>query len=147
MPPKRSRCCVIHGRKIVFRSGFWWFMDGSGTPPLRIDGLFSSCEWNVSLIAASIGLNKRTFIRLVADSLGMNPKEWLRHLRVVEARHMLREGTKIQIVARKLGFRHDSDFTRDFKDLMGVTPSRFAADERMRSFDAGHDGGSFGRFS
>lgn len=122
-------------------------MDGCGSPPVRIDGLFATCDWNVSLIADSIGLSKRTFIRLVADSLGMNPKEWLRHLRVVEACHMLREGTKIQVVARKLGFRHDSDFTKDFKDLMGVTPSQFAAGERMRSFDAGKDCGSSGLFS
>lgn len=62
---------------------------------------------------------------MVEEGLGITCKRWLREIRIVVACHLLREGNKIESVAQALGFRHVPDFTREFKKLLGVTPSHY----------------------
>lgn len=123
-----------HGlRKIVFLNGSWWFFDPEQNRNVRLDRLFERCEWNVGSLCDTLGIEKRTFARITERSLGINGKFWLRQIRIVAACHLLREEGKIEVVARALGFRDPSDFTREFKKLVGVSPSRYMKAEYSRS--------------
>lgn len=110
-------------KRIRFSDGSWWLQDPERQVVVCLDPMFEECEWNVGVLCKSLGIGKRTFARLVEDSLGLTPKAWLRKIRVVRACHMIREGGKIAPIAHKLGFLDYSDFTRDFKKLLGVSPS------------------------
>jgi AraC-like DNA-binding protein len=127
---------VYSRRNIAFSNGFWWFLDPDRNKSVCLDLLFERCEWNVESLCDAIGIEKRTFARITERSLGISGKFWLRQIRIVAACHLLREEGKIEVVARSLGFRHASDFTREFKKLMGVSPSRYKKAEYSRS--AGH---------
>lgn len=118
---------------IGFANGSW-LIRTNGKPDLHLEPLFSICAWNVTLLAEAIGMEIRDFRRMAIRDLGLNPKEWLRRTRIVAAMHLLREGGKIEIVARQLGFRHASDFTNEFRMLVKVTPSYYVRSEMSRAF-------------
>ena len=98
-----------------------------------MDRLFFECEWNLDYMCDALGIAKRTFARTVETSLGITGKVWLRQIRIVAASHLLREEGKIETVAQSLGFRHPSDFTREFKKMVGVPPSHYVKKEHERS--------------
>ena len=121
-------------QKIVFYRGFWWFHDPGRNLRIKLDPMFQQCGWNVGMLCKSLGIGKRTFARVIEESLGITSKLWMRQIRIVTARHLLREGEKVKTLALRLGFANDSNFTRDFKDLMGVSPSEYTKSERARAF-------------
>ena len=118
---------------IVVSHGSWWYRK-EGVLVLNLEPLFFTCAWNVTLLADALGLESREFRRMVKRSVGLNPKDWLRRIRVVSAMHLLREGGKIETIARQLGFRHASDFSNEFRSLVGVNPSCYVKSEMSRSF-------------
>lgn len=127
------RNSIKRGKLVVFDHGFWWFIDPDSGQELRLDPIIERCKWRIGPLCEALGVEKRTFARLIVKNLGITGKKWLRQLRVVAACHLLREGGKVTLVARRLGFRDDSHFTSDFKMLMGVCPSVFMKAEQSRS--------------
>lgn len=103
----------IPRRKIRFHQGRWWLIDPDGDSDLRICGIIEDSGWNVADLCARLRTSRRTFDRIIEEGLGIPAKRWLRELRVVRARHRLREGASIKEVAAELGFRHATDFTRE----------------------------------
>lgn len=71
---------------------------------------------------------------MVERSVGLPAKTWLRGHRIIVACHLLREGWKIEALAKDLGFSHGSAFTREFKAMVGVTPMFYVQMERARFF-------------
>lgn len=120
-------------QRIYFSRGYWWLFDPSRDSNLQLDSKIVQCGWNVGRLCQSLGIGKRTFTRLIEESLGISSKRWLREIRIISACHLLREEGKIEGVAETLGFPHASDFTREFKKLVGVSPSRYATLEYSRS--------------
>lgn len=100
---------------------------------VRLDPMFRESKWNVSSLCGTLEIGYRTFARLVEDSLGITVKVWLRQIRIVSACHRLREGCKINSLAQQMGFRYESDFAREFKKLVGVSPSFYMKSEYSRS--------------
>jgi AraC-like DNA-binding protein len=82
-----------------------------------------------------LGVGKRTFARVVEESIGISGKLWLRRLRIVKARHMLREGGEIKSVAKQLGFDDNASFANEFKKLIGVSPTFYIKSEQSRSIE------------
>jgi hypothetical protein len=66
-----------------------------------------------------------------SSPLALYPK--LRHLRVVRARHRLREGVAVKVISAELGFCNQTDFTKDFRNSMGATPSFYQSNELRSS--------------
>lgn len=120
-------------RKIVNHAGTWWLLDFRTKSALPLDPLFQEAGWNVSALSAAVNMELRTFMRIVDRSLGINAKIWLRQLRVVAACHMIREEGRIEPVAARLGFHYESDFAREFRKLVGVSPSEYLKSELARS--------------
>lgn len=120
-------------RRIRFSNGSWWLIDPENGQGFRLDTRIKQCGWKVSRLCSDLGIGKRTFSRMVEEGLGITSKRWLREVRIVSACHLLREECKIEVVAHAIGFRHVSDFTREFKKLVGVAPSRYIQAEHSRS--------------
>ena len=80
-----------------------------------------------------LGVGQRTFGRMLDESLGMTAKLWLREIRIVAACHLIREDHKILVLAKLLNIGDEADFGREFKKLIGVTPSFFRQSEYSRA--------------
>lgn len=129
----KLRPCQVE-RRISFDSGFWWYHDPIRDHAIRLDSLFSECKWNVAHLCQALGIGRRTFTRITEESIGITVKTWLRQIRIVKACHLLREGQKIEHLSHKLGFRHKSDFSHEFRKLLGLSPSAYAKSELSRIF-------------
>lgn len=124
--------CRLQHQSLVFQDGFWWYVGFGPLRRIRLDAMFRECGWKVGRLGKSLGLERRTFARMVKQSLGINGKTWLRQLRAVEACHLLREEGKINAIAHRLGFRDDSDFAREFREHIGMSPAAYRKAERTR---------------
>ena len=127
-----ARLCRFRLRRVIASRGFWWYMDPPATPPLILDPVFPRSCWRVAALACELGLSVRSLQRLVADSIGIPCKSWLRDLRIVHARKRLRSVDKIGAVVVELGFRSHSEFSREFRTMMGVSPYTFRRTEISR---------------
>lgn len=128
-------------RRIVVWRGAWWYVDGGKHRAARLDDLFAGCDWNVSRICGVLGLKERTFARMVEQSLGIKPKDWLRRQRALTACALLREVGYVAPVATMLGFRFAADFAAEFRRLVGVSPSEYLKSERSRMFGVAQEFG------
>lgn len=123
-----------HDRKpLWFDRGFWWYSCPHKDTTVEISSLMRRESYNVIALARSLGLARRSFERIVSDSLGIPPGMWLRHERAVAARYRLLEGGSVKEVATELGFRHQGDFSNEFKRWHGVNPTDFHKDEKRRA--------------
>jgi AraC-like DNA-binding protein/DNA-binding MarR family transcriptional regulator len=74
-------------------------------------------------LARQTGLSSSRFGRAFKLSMGVSPHRWQMNLRVLEAKEMLREGTRSQAdIALATGFAEQSHFSRVFKEVVGVPP-------------------------
>lgn len=121
-------------RRVHIFGGSWWWVDASWARAVRLDPLFRVCGWNVARLSLLLAVNERTFARAVVDSMGINPKNWLRRQRILASCELLREIGKVDPVARELGFKFSADFASEFRQLIGVTPSEFLRSEKSRMF-------------
>lgn len=83
-------------------------------------GILDLCE--------QLKVSRRTLQSAFQESTGMRPVEYLRAVRLNEARRRLREhgddtGTRVARVANDLGFTHLSHFAVHYKRLFGERPS------------------------
>ena len=89
--------------------------------------------------------NPKTNINIIADRLmvsvqwlndriwretGMHPREYLEMLRLEAAKDLLLRGVSVAETASKVGYAHTRTFARAFLRLYGITPGRWARDNR-----------------
>lgn len=82
------------------------------------------CNYDPRALAASIGTSRRQLQRAFRAALHCTPREWLREQRLLRAQQLLRAAPSVKQVAYALGFRHESQFCRDFRTRFGYSPSR-----------------------
>jgi AraC-like DNA-binding protein len=75
---------------------------------------------------------QRDFKRL----FNRTPQVWLNEQRLLVACERLLHGEPVKRVALDLGFKHSSNFCRQFKAFYDQTPTQFAAPLRRPSFVA-----------
>ena len=94
------------------------------------DYLHANVESQVSIadLAQAAGVSGTQVIRAFSAETGMPPHSYLVSLRVERAKGLLRAGTSPAATALHVGFSDQSQLTRHFKRLTGVTPGRFAAE-------------------
>lgn len=78
------------------------------------------------------GLSSRSFKRRFRAATGYSAIDYVQHLRVEEAKHLL-ETTKlhIELIAEEVGYMEPAFFRRLFRRLTGITPLRYR--ERFRT--------------
>jgi AraC family transcriptional regulator len=84
-------------------------------------------------IAAVVALNPYHFARQFKAATGLPPHQYVITRRVEHAKHLLRAGTALSLaeIAVRAGFYDQSQFSRHFKRLVGVTPSQFRTPSRI----------------
>lgn len=64
--------------RIWFDRGVWWFTTNDAEPPRNIGPLIRERRYLAAPLAAALGMSERSFRRMVVNSLGIPPGEWLR---------------------------------------------------------------------
>lgn len=82
---------------------------------------------NISLteLSSLVDLSSFHLLRVFRDQVGVPPHEYQIHMRINEARNLLRNGNSIAETALKVGFFDQSHFSRNFKRITGMTPGYY----------------------
>lgn len=87
-------------------------------------------RWNepvrVAELAAETGLTETHVIRAFASATGLPPHAYQTALKVERAKAMIGAGTPLAEAATAAGFYDQSQMTRHFRRLVGMTPGRYA---------------------
>lgn len=70
-------------------------------------------------------LSKYYFCREFKKNIGMTPMQFLARIRVKRSKDLLRKSLPISTIAMKVGFNDLSAFNRQFRKLVGQTPTDF----------------------
>ncbi|OJY66565.1 MAG: AraC family transcriptional regulator [Rhizobium sp. 60-20] len=82
--------------------------------------------WTVGEFAAAANLSQAQLFRRFRQRMGTTPLDWLRHERVNAAKPMLVvTDEQVGRIAARCGYPDPFHFARDFKKLVGATPSEF----------------------
>ena len=77
----------------------------------------------ISAIADEVSMSKYHFARLFKQSTGLSPYQYVIRCRIERAKILLSQGNlQISEIGLEVGFADQSQFTRHFKRLTGVTP-------------------------
>lgn len=85
----------------------------------------------VETIAAEVGWSRRHLAGRFREAVGLPPKAFGRLLRVEDAARRVRAGEALAEVAYAAGYSDQSHFNRDFRDLVGCTPTQFPSVQDM----------------
>jgi AraC-like DNA-binding protein len=96
----------------------------------RLSSLAPGCDYNCAKLARTLDISQRHLHRLFAAAVACSPRSWLKEQRLHRARHLLASAHSVKEVAYVLGFRHVSQFSRDFRIRFGMNPSELMRDER-----------------
>jgi len=97
-------------------------------------------DLDVRELADSVGMSVASFYRHFQRMMGMTPLQYLKKLRLCEARKLILEGFDVTSVAYQVGYESLSHFSKDYKSFFGVLPSqvlrRFQVEGRARRTDS-----------
>ena len=89
---------------------------------------------SVSGLADRMGYSDRQFRRLCRDTIGTTPKRAARILRLRRATSMMGgQGSTLTEIALGAGYYDQAHFDRDFRAMVGMTPSAFMARQSAMS--------------
>jgi AraC family transcriptional regulator len=88
----------------------------------------------VADLADMCALSRSYFIKAFKESFGRTPYRWLSEYRVAQARDLLTSDLSLAEIAIACGFSDQSHLTRNFTDLLGISPGQFRRQNRV---DAG----------
>lgn len=91
----------------------------------------SCCPSSVAELTVALGVSRRTLQNACQEIVGLSPIQYLRALRLSEARRMMEQSRSVTEVATQFGFWHLSYFARDYHAMFGELPSKTL--ERVRA--------------
>lgn len=94
----------------------------------------SCCPSSVAELTVELGVSRRTLQNACQEIVGLSPVQYLRALRLSEARRMMEQSRSVTEVATQFGFWHLSYFARDYHAMFGELPSKTL--ERVRTCQA-----------
>jgi AraC-like DNA-binding protein len=80
---------------------------------------------NIETLAAEVGWSRRHLAARFREMVGLPPKVLARLIRVEHAAQRLRAGDPLADIAYAAGYADQSHFNREFRDLVGCTPTEF----------------------
>lgn len=85
-----------------------------------------NAQYSISKLAGLCQVSSRQLNRYCCEAFGVSAGVWLAGMRMEQAKRLLVEfDGHIGRVARKLGYKHATNFTRKFKVATGETPTEF----------------------
>ena len=82
--------------------------------------------WTIDALARNVGLSRAAFAKRFRSLVGQTVFEYLTHLRMQRAKELLRRpDLRLHEVAAQVGYESDLAFTRAFKRVYELTPTRF----------------------
>lgn len=81
----------------------------------------------VSDIAAAAGYNRSHLSALFKRETGLTITEYVRGMRIEEAKKLISKDVRLSVVANSLGFCSQSHFCKCFKEETGMTPLEYRA--------------------
>jgi AraC-like DNA-binding protein len=79
----------------------------------------------VETLAAEVGWSRRHLAARFRETVGLPPKALGRLLRVEHAAQRVRAGDRLADIAYGAGYADQAHFNREFRELVGCTPSEF----------------------
>ncbi len=89
-----------------------------------------TCPVSVAELTVELGLSRRTLQNACQEIVGLSPVQYLRALRLSEARRMLQQACPVTEAATQFGFWHLGYFSRDYRQMFGELPSATRAGGR-----------------
>lgn len=90
------------------------------------DELAWQANWSASELAEHCGVSLSTLKRHFNCKMWGSPKSWLTENRQRLAREMLGQRLTVKEVAAALGYKHARQFSREFKNFWGFSPTKNA---------------------
>ena len=103
-----------------------------GMPLLRLNRVLDFVDANIGhdlcvpKLATVAGMSPYYFCRSFKQSTGTTPHRYVLHRRIEQAKRLLGDGTRSLLkIAQQIGFTDQSQFTRVFHKMAGITPSEY----------------------
>ena len=82
--------------------------------------------WTLAELAKEVGLSRSTFAAAFRTYVGVPPASYLTEARMKRATQLLAAGSiALHEIARRVGYRLESSFSRAFKQYYGLSPKNF----------------------
>jgi len=81
------------------------------------------CPISVAELTVELGVSRRTLQNACQEIVGLSPVQYLRALRLSEARRMMERSSSVTEAATQFGFWHLGYFARDYHAMFGELPS------------------------
>ena len=106
--------------------------DPRGMPQMRLDRVMAFVDANVAAdlcvttLASVAGMSPYYFCRSFKQSTGITPHRYVLNRRMEQARYLLEQkAMPLLQIAHQVGFTDQSQFTRVFRKMVGITPSQY----------------------
>ncbi len=92
-------------------------------------------DWDIEKFMFYCQVSKSQLFRLFHTTFNQTPLNWLKNYRLSQARRLLVEtDERIGHIAWQVGYNDPLHFSRDFRRLIGLSPSKFRQKERENIF-------------
>jgi len=113
--------------RIIRKTKTWRVLSPSlGGEGCCLQRLAMQLGYRVGEICGALGCSERYLRAVFLRDVGLSPKEWMRQERMVVARRMLGGGRSPLAVSDSLGFASQNNFRREFQEVYGMSPARWA---------------------
>jgi len=90
-------------------------------------------------MAELLNMTSRQLIYRFHNAAGEPIAQWIRRRRIAAAHRLLCQGWSVTSVAEQLGFANPYHFSRTFKEIMGVSPSKVREDALRGALHSSHE--------